>query len=116
MSGSRERYYYRQFKWTKKQVSLPLVRHHFWWLLHNCISHPLLVIPNDFTIWFHDWTSQYLNVRDIFYSSSHPVITDYKIWIYHNIVAHVLIGLFPFEIIFKHHDRTAEAMKVKDWL
>lgn len=45
-----------------RQESKPLYRHHVWWLIHNCIAHPMIgIAPSKFTFDFHDWTSKKIN-------------------------------------------------------
>lgn len=45
-----------------KQQEEPLYKHHFWWLVHNCIAHPLIgFFPCKKTFDFHDWTSIKIN-------------------------------------------------------
>lgn len=40
----------------------PVIEHHFWWLLHNCVAHMLIgIIPIKLFFTFHDWTSRKLN-------------------------------------------------------
>lgn len=117
MSGSQKRYWFRQLDWNDTGKSFPMVRHHFWWLLHNCVAHPLLGIwVSKHTVWFHDWTSKHLNVRREIFQSPMPEIPDRWSWIYHNVVGHILIGLFPIENVFLYHDLTADDMGVEDWL
>lgn len=42
--------------------SFSRIRHGFWWVLHNCVAHPLLgILPFSKTFQFHDWTSNKLN-------------------------------------------------------
>lgn len=54
--GSEERYQSRLDLWTQKWI------HTFWWLVHNCISHPLIgVCPITLFFQFHDWTSHRMN-------------------------------------------------------
>lgn len=37
------------------------VRHHFWWILHNCVLHPLIgVFPTKRFMDWHDWSSKRL--------------------------------------------------------
>jgi len=36
----------------------PKLVHDFWWIVHNCVAHPLIgVLPIKPTFDFHDWTS-----------------------------------------------------------
>lgn len=37
-----------------------------WWLIHNCIAHPMLgVAPRSQLVgWFHDWTATKMNDTD----------------------------------------------------
>lgn len=96
---------------------LPRTRHHTWWLLHNCVSHPALgVSPNQAAIWFHDWTSKHLNQRAEMRPSPAPEIRDRRAWVWHNVAGHIAIGLLPIEASFRFHDRGAEAMGVPDWV
>ncbi|MCB9742381.1 MAG: hypothetical protein H6741_06210 [Alphaproteobacteria bacterium] len=117
MTGAHERYLRRQRIWAKKHRALPLLRHHAWWLVHNCASHPLLGLRvSASTIWFHDWTSQHLNQRVELRPSPSPEIPDRLAWASHNILGHLAIGLFPCERTFDFHDRGSEAMNVPMWL
>ncbi len=117
MKNSEVRYHYRRNKWKEKKKLFPLSRHNFWWVIHNCISHPLLgVNPSDKTIWFHDWTSKKLNIKKSLVKSPNPNITNKRTWIWHNVIGHILIGIRPNTRSFKYHDYTAEAMNVSDWL
>lgn len=111
------RYVYRQNAFRHTYTLLPWARHHVWWLLHNCVAHPLLgVFPWAFAIWLHDKTSQHLNLRKKFARSDPPVIQKRWSWISHNVFGHLLIGLFPFEWAFTYHDKTAIQMNVPDWV
>ena len=117
MSGSAWRYRRRQGIWQEDHRVLPLARHHVWWLLHNCVSHPLLGIrPSTRVIWFHDWTSKHLNQHPGHRTSPPPVIPNRRAWAWHNIAGHIAIGLAPIEVAFAFHDRTSKAMNVKHWL
>lgn len=50
--------------WKHRQHGVPVVRHHFWWAVHNCVAHPLIgVLPNRWTFAFHDYTSRKINLR-----------------------------------------------------
>jgi hypothetical protein len=41
---------------------LSAAQHHVWWLIHNVVAHPMIVIaPMGLTFRFHDWTSRKLN-------------------------------------------------------
>ena len=45
-----------------KDNDRPLIKHHLWWFIHNCVAHPLIgVLPNKATFDFHDWTSKKIN-------------------------------------------------------
>lgn len=36
--------------------------HHFWWLVHNCVAHPMIgLAPVKPSFRFHDWTSRKIN-------------------------------------------------------
>lgn len=44
-----------------RENGTPLLYHHLWWFVHNCIAHPLIgVIPCRPTFEFHDYTSRKL--------------------------------------------------------
>ncbi|MEK6829898.1 MAG: hypothetical protein AABY15_07295 [Nanoarchaeota archaeon] len=48
----------------KFRIIPPVIEHHFWWLLHNCIAHMLIgIIPVKWFFTFHDWTSRKLNAE-----------------------------------------------------
>lgn len=43
-----------------------VVTHHFWWLVHNCVTHPLIgVMPIKPFFDFHDYTSRKINGTDV---------------------------------------------------
>jgi len=45
-----------------KQKEEPLYKHYIWWLIHNCVAHPLIgIFPCKSTFDFHDWTSIKIN-------------------------------------------------------
>jgi hypothetical protein len=116
-STSASRYDHRRRRWARRHRLLPGVRHHAWWLLHNCISHPWLgIVPSPRAIWFHDFTSQHLNQFPRQRTSPRPQIENRWSWAWHNIAGHLAIGLLPTEGSFRFHDRTATAMKVPDWV
>lgn len=59
-AGSEERFEKRVE--TFKKESKPLIKHHFWWFVHNCVAHPLIgVLPVKSAFDFHDWTSKKIN-------------------------------------------------------
>jgi hypothetical protein len=44
---------------TARRETRPWVAHTAWWLVHNCIAHPLIgVFPRRPAFRFHDWTSR----------------------------------------------------------
>jgi len=115
--SSYRRYHIRKERWARKKRVLPGVRHHLWWVLHNCVSHPVLgVVPNEKTVFFHDWTSKHLNLHKKLRPSYQPEIGNFAAWAWHNVVGHMAIGLFPVEAAFNFHDRTCEAMSVPHWV
>lgn len=62
LQGSEGRYRLRQALFLVDGKPLPRVRHFGWWLLHNCVAHPILgVCPVRKTFELHDWTSKKLN-------------------------------------------------------
>lgn len=59
-TGAEERFEKR--KEVFKQEEEPIYKHHVWWLIHNCIAHPLIgIFPCKKTFDFHDWTSIKIN-------------------------------------------------------
>ena len=118
-STSAGRYRHRQHLWAVSGVRFPALRHHLWWLLHNVVSHPVLGFwPNERCVRFHDWTSRHLNRRRRIFMSDLPFIPSNRrgAWLWHNVVGHLAIGLFPIRAAFDFHDRTANSMGVKDWV
>lgn len=62
LSTSEGRFWWRIETWQNKKGSA--VQHHFWWFVHNCISHPLIgVLPGHKTFKFHDYTSDKINCK-----------------------------------------------------
>lgn len=112
------RFDYRREIWRQTVVLTPGLRHAFWWLVHNCVSHVLLgVWVSPLTVWFHDWTSQRLNLRKRLRASPYPaVIPSRWVWFWHNAVVHTMIGVCPLPVTFDYHDRTASALGVEDWV
>lgn len=116
---SEDRYYDRIYDhlYHKKSV----MEHQKWWLIHNVIAHPLLgLFPGEMTVRFHDYTSDKLNlVAENKYKkpkSPMPVIPNRKLWLIHNCVSHIKIGLNPCKETFAEHDRTAKEQNVKGWV
>lgn len=59
-NGSEERYHERLRKHQDSYGDRQ--RHLFWWLVHNCLAHPMIgVFPVGFAFRFHDWTSGKIN-------------------------------------------------------
>lgn len=115
--GAAQRYRRRLQVWKRRRPELAEVRHHGWWLVHNCIAHPILGLrASEAAIWFHDWSSKHLNCRESIRRSPTPQIASRREWAWHNIAGHLAIGLMPCEPTFAFHDRTSEAMNVPDWL
>lgn len=55
--GSQERY-------RKRKTVVPWSKHTAWWLVHNCLAHPLIgVLPVRMAFQFHDWTSRKMHGR-----------------------------------------------------
>lgn len=63
--GSKDRFAERLNIWIEIQtVNFPKVRHYGWWVLHNCVAHPLMgILPINWFFEFHDWTSRKLNAK-----------------------------------------------------
>jgi hypothetical protein len=116
-AGSQYRYQKRLARWTSIARLAPRVQHHFWWGLHNVVAHPLVgVRPNTLTIWFHDWTSQRLNLERKLRPSPGPTMTSRNKWILHNVASHIAIGLVPCAVTFAWHDKTAHDMGEPYWV
>jgi hypothetical protein len=60
--GSQERFHDHISLFRRAFRSFPRARHHAWWLVHNCISHPLIgLLPIKLFFDFHDWTSRMMH-------------------------------------------------------
>jgi len=45
-----------------RQDNKPIFKHHIWWLIHNCVVHPLIgFFPCKTTFDWHDYTSKRIN-------------------------------------------------------
>lgn len=125
-SGSEARYQKRIPLFEADGKPHPHLRHYTHWLIHNCISHPLLgVLPNERAVEFHQISSNWLNRMPVFHklggrfqSRSMPKIPEGKRgwWLLHNVAAHIAIGLCPTRPMFAFHDWTAEKMDVPGWV
>lgn len=61
--GSRQRFYYRIWKWKLKGRKCSYLYNLFWWFIHNFFAHLAITFFFMFK-WsfdFHDWTSNMLN-------------------------------------------------------
>lgn len=48
-----------------KKAGIPLAVHNGWWVIHNCIAHPMIgLLPSGATFWLHDYTSRKLMQGD----------------------------------------------------
>jgi len=126
-NGAHQRYKYRTVLYQTDGRKRPRLRHHFYWLLHNCVAHPILgVFINRHAVEFHELTSKWLNkVRPVSYGRgthtldigySMPKVKKKGAWFLHNCVVHPLIGLLPFAPFFFLHDWSAKVMNVKGWV
>lgn len=116
-TGAFRRYQKRINAWSTRTRVLPKVRHDAWWFLHNAVSHPLLGLwPSQKAVWFHDWTSQHLNLRRRILHSPMPVVRVPSAWLKHNVLAHAAIAFFPWRPVFAWHDRTAAEMQEANWV
>lgn len=51
-------------RYAKRKTKVPWVQHTMWWVIHNCVSHPLIgVLPFRPFFRFHDWTSVKMHAR-----------------------------------------------------
>jgi hypothetical protein len=126
--GAHDRYGVRIGYFKEDGRALPRLRHHLLWLLHNCVAHPILAVAvTQPTVEFHSLTSEWLNhVRSNYYPRQRyhrrefayemPVIEKRLLWVFHNAVAHPLIGLLPFKPVFALHDWSAKIMGVPNWV
>jgi len=62
--------------------------------------------------WDDNFLEDTKNLRKPFYPF-HPVIEHHFWWLTHNILAHTLIGLFPFKVFFNFHDWTSKKLNAK---
>lgn len=64
--GSYGRFKERIKKFKDKHTDFPRVRHGFWWVMHNCVAHPIIgVLPVKKSFDFHDFTSDKINCKKI---------------------------------------------------
>jgi hypothetical protein len=61
--GAAGRYQERIKKFEKKQRRFPRLQHALWWVLHNAVAHPFLLMPCKWSFQFHDWSSRKLNAE-----------------------------------------------------
>jgi hypothetical protein len=61
--GSEGRFHARIEKFKVANKRLPRLQHWAWWMIHNCVVHPLLLIPVSWSFQFHDWSSRKLNAK-----------------------------------------------------
>ena len=61
---SKVRYHTRIAMHRNMNFRFPRLRHHFWWMIHNCVAHILIgIMPFNIFFRFHDWTSDKINVK-----------------------------------------------------
>lgn len=48
------------------------------------------------------------------YKKKRSVFKFYIIWAFHNCIVHPLVGIFPFKIIFKLHEKSTSWLQNKD--
>lgn len=59
--GSEERFFTRAVEAKEEERE---AGHFVWWIVHNCISHPLIgILPIGPFFRFHDWTSHKMGTR-----------------------------------------------------
>lgn len=119
VSTSIGRFNKRVIEWNES--SNGYLRHHFWWMVHNCVAHPILgLVPCKKTVDFHDWTSENLNTYALPWLKNNkrspmPVIKNKWKWLKHNVFSHIAIGLVPCMRTFYFHDSSALEMNVPEW-
>lgn len=130
--GAQKRYADRVRLFAEDGRSMPRLRHRAFWLLHNCVAHPLLALGSrrgsTLTTEFHEITSRWLNHESMtayasrrgqFYRVVHvhvPEVAKPVSWVIHNVIAHVAIGLLPCKPTFDFHDWSAKVMAVPGWV
>lgn len=125
--GAMGRYLARIQKFVTDKRPHPRLRHHALWVLHNCVAHPILgLTASDPAIEFHELTSAWLNhVKPPVQSGSvtyrqlratRPDIKHPGLWVFHNLFAHMAIGLCPTKFTFEMHDWSARVMEVESWV
>lgn len=116
--GSEDRYHRRIEIFKNQYAKHPRLEHHAFWVIHNCVAHPFLgLLPRRETVQFHTLTSNWLHrqggpVRSV----PVPKIPKRAWWVFHNVIAHVAIGLVPTKATFRFHDWSAEKMGVDGWV
>jgi hypothetical protein len=116
---SHGRFYQRLALFKGDGKAYPRLRHFGFWLIHNCLVHPLLgVVPRPFVLDLHELSSRWLNQKrnPFVFPFVYPKIPSYFLWFFHNVFAHILIGVFPIRPMFAFHDWTATLMGVPDWV
>jgi hypothetical protein len=52
-------------RYAARRETRPWLAHTAWWLVHNCVAHPLIgVFPRRPAFRFHDWTSRKMHGRE----------------------------------------------------
>ena len=131
-SPCERRYRHRIVKFIQDGRPLPKVRHLGYWLLHNCVAHPLLgLFPGWKTTQVHELTSLWLNhVQSpeehgkyfknvptmLRLNNPTPNVKIRWAWVLHNCMVHPVIGIVPSRLTFRLHDWTADLMGVPDWV
>ncbi len=94
------------------------LEHHAQWVLHNCLVHPLLGLAKSrLTVDLHSVSSFWLNkVEDVEVPRPNVPEAHAGWWLFHNLVAHPLIGMLPIQATFDLHDWSAEKMKAPGWV
>lgn len=126
LTTSRGRFNSRVEAFKQDGKAFPRTRHHGHWLLHNLVVHPLIaVFPVTFLLELHGLSSRWLNFRTEYRYDRQKsfVLTSPKVptpksrffWVIHNLVSHVLIGLFPLRPFFFFHDWSAKRMGTPNW-
>lgn len=60
--GSKDRFHARIDQFKQKQI--PAAIHHMWWVIHNCVAHPMIgFFPVKASFDFHDYTSRKINAE-----------------------------------------------------
>lgn len=97
----------------------PVLRHWGFWVIHNCVVHPMMAVsPSSFLLELHELSSYWVNHRSgsALYFNLPPKIKSRFWWTLHNFIGHMAIGILPIKPCFAFHDWSAPKMGSPDWV